>query len=152
MTGRARDLYGRSRIGIAGGDSRGWKVEEQGDFESAARLERQSIDATVTVNKMAEPEQTSVKVSALGATLEMFGGNATFFFLLLLLGLNIGLTFYEHILRSGEHEQIMCSTKLAIFIYTSPRTEKGTLEVNWERLPVDLYGCLPKFIFDRKVQ
>jgi len=104
---------------------------------------------------MAEsPEPTSVKVSALGATLEMFGGNSMFFFLLLVLGLNIALTFYEHTLRSKEHETIMCSTKLAIFIYTTPRNDKGVLEVNWERLPVDLYGCLPKFIFDRdrKVQ
>lgn len=102
---------------------------------------------------MAEPtheshDQPSVEVSALGGTLRMFGGNALFFFLLLTIGLNIGVSLYEHVQRHLEHDQIQCSTKLAIYIFTTPRDPTtGTVEMNWERLPVDLYGCLPTFLY-----
>lgn len=103
---------------------------------------------------MAEPTQPreGVEFSGFGIGAKLFGANALFFFLLIMLALNLAATLWQNSLRNAEHDQIMCSTKLAIFIYTSPRNEKGALEVNFERLPVDMYGCLPKFLFDRKAQ
>ena len=92
-------------------------------------------------------DESSVDVKTPWFGVGMKGTDATSFFIILLLIVLSGLTVWQHTLRSREHEQIMCSTKLAIFIFTSPRSEKGTLEVNWERLPVDLYGCLPQFLY-----
>jgi len=92
-----------------------------------------------------EPHRDGVEISALGGTLRMFGGNALFFFLLLMLGLNIGLTIWEHTQRGIEHTQIMCASKLSIYIYTTP---KGA-PIDWDRLPVDTFRCIPKFLFDR---
>jgi len=95
---------------------------------------------------MAEAMHTDgVEVSAFGGTLRMFGGNALFFFLLLLLGLNVALTVWEHAQRSTEHDHIMCASKLSIYIYTTP---KGA-PIDWDRLPIDTFACIPKFLFDR---
>ena len=90
-------------------------------------------------------QQSGVKVSGFGGALEIFGGNALFFFLLLMLGVNIAVSFYEHMLRREEHIQILCGSKLGIFIYTTP---KGS-PIDWDRLPTDLYSCVPKFLFER---
>ena len=92
-----------------------------------------------------ETHSAGVEISALGGTLRMFGGNALFFFLMLLLALNIGLTLWAHTQRSAEHAQISCAAKLSIYIYTTP---KGA-PIDWERLPVDTFSCIPKFLFDR---
>lgn len=93
---------------------------------------------------MAEP-QGSVELSTGFGTLKLGGGNALFFFLLLMMGLLIALTFYQHWERHEEHERILCASKLGIYIYTSP---KGT-PVDWDRLPTDIYPCLPQFLFER---
>ena len=98
---------------------------------------------------MTEPPP-SIELSGFGSSLKLFGATAPVVFLLIMQAFNIAVALYEHGLRNAEHAQIACGNKLAIFIFTSPRSEKGTLEISWERLPVDLYGCLPKFLFDRK--
>ena len=73
--------------------------------------------------------------------------------ILILLFLSIvglaALTLTVHGARSKEHEQIMCSTKLAIFVYTTPREQSGRVEIDWSKMPVDLYGCVPKFLYEK---
>jgi len=75
----------------------------------------------------------------------MFGGNALFFFLLVLILLNIGITIWSHTQRAVEHGQIICGSKLGIYIYTTP---KGS-PIDWDRMPVDTFPCIPKFLYDR---
>jgi hypothetical protein len=93
-------------------------------------------------------EQQGVELSGFGANVKLFGGNSLFVFLLLLMAANIGVTIWAGTLRSKEHDEIQCSTKLAIFVYSSTRnTTTGTVDIQWDRLPVDLFGCLPTFLY-----
>ena len=98
---------------------------------------------------MAEQPE-GVEFSGFGAAVKLFGGNALFFFLLLMIGLNIGLNIYENVLRSAEHDQIMCSTRLAIFVYTTPRQPDGQVKIDWTSLDVGLYACVPKFLYESR--
>jgi len=100
---------------------------------------------------MTEPnqEKAGVEVSGFGGTLKLFGGNSLFFFLLLVLALNIGVTLWEHVQRRIEHEQIMCSTKLAIFVYTTPRQPDGKVNIEWTNMDVGLYACVPSWLYKR---
>lgn len=77
--------------------------------------------------------------------LRIVGGNALFFFLLMLMGMNIALTMWQHVQLSHEHNNIVCSTRLALFVYTSPKGEP----IDWNRMPVDLYQCIPRFLYER---
>lgn len=79
--------------------------------------------------------------------IKLAGPNALVILLFITLLASAGLTFVEHVNRSQEHQQLQCSIRLSIFIYTTP---KGT-PIDWDRLPVDLYECVPKFLFDRPV-
>ena len=90
-------------------------------------------------------ESGNVEVSGFGASLKLGGANSLFFFLLLVLGLNIGVTLWEHVQRREEHEQIQCGAKLGIYIYTMP---KGA-PIDWKRMPVDVYKCIPPFLYSR---
>ena len=98
---------------------------------------------------MTEPveQKAGVKLTGFGSSIELFGGNSLFFFLLLVLGLNIGITLWEHLQRREEHEQIQCGSKLGIYIYTMP---KGS-PIDWKRMPVDVYKCIPPFLYNRPV-
>lgn len=60
-----------------------------------------------------------------------------------------GLTIIQHQERSKEHAEIMCSTKLAIFVYTTPREVSGKIEIDWYKMPIDLYGCVPRFLYEK---
>lgn len=97
-----------------------------------------------------EPHRDGVEISALGGTLRMFGGNALFFFLMLVLAANIAVTIWQHIERHKEHETIMCTTKLAIFVYNTPRQPDGRIIIDWPSMDVTLYGCVPKFLYENR--
>jgi len=56
------------------------------------------------------------------------------------------LTFWEHKQRSDEHDNISCMLKLNMFIYTIPRGEP----LDWSKMPVDLYGCVPRFLYENQ--
>lgn len=93
---------------------------------------------------MAEsPDSVDLKTGLFG--LRIVGGNALFFFLLLMLFMNVALDLWQHVQRSHEHNSIVCTTRLALFVYTSPRGEL----IDWSRMPVDLYQCIPKFLYER---
>jgi hypothetical protein len=93
-------------------------------------------------------QQQGVELSGFGANLKLFGSNSLAVFLLILLAANIAVTLWEGTLRSREHDEIQCSTKLAIFVYSSTRSPTtGTVDIQWDRLPVDLFGCLPTFLY-----
>jgi len=93
-------------------------------------------------------QQQGVELSGFGANVKLFGGSSLAIFLLIVSAINIGVTLWEGQLRSREHDEIQCSTKLAIFVYSSTRnTATGTVDIQWDRLPVDLFGCLPTFLY-----
>jgi hypothetical protein len=98
---------------------------------------------------MAEQPE-GVEFSGFGAAVKLFGGNSLFFFLLILLAGNVALTIYEHVNRSKEHEQLMCSNRLAIFVYTTPRQPDGQAKIDWTGMDVSLYACVPKFLYESR--
>ena len=92
---------------------------------------------------MADQDEVNLNTGLFG--LKITGGNALFTVLLLAVLANIAVEAWMHRQREDEHRQMLCATKLAIFIYTQP---KGGA-IDWEHLPVDLYGCVPKFLYER---
>jgi F0F1-type ATP synthase membrane subunit a len=79
---------------------------------------------------------------------KLSGPNAMTIFLFISLLALAGLTFMEHKKRQEEHAQLNCSIRLSIFIYTMPRGAA----LDWERMPVDLYPCIPRFLYQRAVE
>lgn len=80
--------------------------------------------------------------------IKMSGGNAIIIFLFIVNLALIGLILFESQHRITEHQNIVCSTRLAIYVYTTPKGEA----IDWNRMPTDLYPCVPKFLFDRPVR
>ncbi len=98
---------------------------------------------------MAETPQGSVEVTTGFGSLKLGGANAMGFFLMVCVIGVIAVTLWENVQRSTEHDQIMCTTKLAIFIYTTPRDPGGKIEIDWSKLDVSLYSCVPKWLYTR---
>lgn len=100
---------------------------------------------------MAEVSQPKegVEFTGFGSSLKLFGSNSLFFFLLIVLAIQIGVTLWENVQRSREHDEIVCATKLAIFVYSTPRAGEK-FELDFQRLPVDLYNCLPRFLYEKR--
>jgi hypothetical protein len=78
-----------------------------------------------------------------GLSLEGKDALAIFLFIAIL-GL-CGLTIYEHIQRSAEHDQISCQIKLNLFM----QQQNPEKPINWHAMPTDLYGCIPRWIYER---
>lgn len=92
-------------------------------------------------------DQNTVNITSKWGGLSLVGKDAVSLFLFfMLLGMG-GLTIYEHIQRSAEHEQIDCRLKLTLFMQTIP-VEKP---IDWRRVPTDVFGCVPKFLYERDV-
>jgi hypothetical protein len=75
---------------------------------------------------------------------KLIGRDALITFLFITILAEAGLTFWEHSKRSDEHDQIVCMIKLNLFIYTLPKGEP----LDWSKMPVDLYSCVPKFLYE----
>ena len=56
-----------------------------------------------------------------------------------------GLSVYEHLARSKEHDEISCQIKLNLFMQQQPIDKP----MNWRIMPTDLFGCVPKFLYER---
>ena len=96
---------------------------------------------------MAEPEndKNTVSLTTGFGSLSLGGSNALdilMFIIILALG---GLTIYEHIQRGAEHDSISCQIKLNLFM----QAQKPEQPINWRTLPTDLFGCVPKFLYER---
>lgn len=94
---------------------------------------------------MAESDTNTVSISSKWGGFSLGGKDALDIFLFLaILGLS-GLTVYEHIQRSAEHDTISCLIKLNLYMQTQS-TEKP---INWRGMPVDTFSCVPRFIYER---
>ena len=95
---------------------------------------------------MGNENSIDVKTSLFG--IKLVGPNAILILLFLLMLALSALVVWENFRRENEHMQMMCSIKLNLFMNTIP---KGT-SVDWSNMPVDLYPCIPKFLYERPVR
>ena len=93
-----------------------------------------------------ENNTSEVKVKTGLFDFSIAGANAFFIFLFVAILADTGLTYLAHQQRQQEHMQLMCAIKLNLFMQNQAR---GTIP-DWERMPVDLYGCIPKFLYERQ--
>ena len=89
-------------------------------------------------------DQNTVDLTTKWGGLRLGGKDALDIFLFLSIVALGGLTFYEHIQRSVEHDAIQCSIKLNLFMQT-----QGTGPIDWKKMPVDVFSCVPRFIYER---
>jgi hypothetical protein len=72
--------------------------------------------------------------------------------LLVLLGIGY-LVFLENSKRSAEHANQVCINRLNIYVATvTVRTgaaDSSNWNDLWSNMPMDLYQCVPKFLFDK---
>lgn len=59
---------------------------------------------------------------------------------------SVSFTAYEHIRRSKEHEVMSCLIKLALYMQGQPPDKP----VDWQKMPVDTFSCVPRFIYERE--
>lgn len=77
--------------------------------------------------------------------LRLAGPNALIIFLFIsLLGV-ASLTVWSSREASREHQEIVCMIKLNLYVNSIPRGD----QLDWQKLPVDLYGCVPRFLYER---
>ena len=92
--------------------------------------------------------EDSVDLKAGSVGLRLAGPNALILFIFIAILLNTVFVVIENHERQKEHAQIECYLKLGIFVHTWP---KGSA-IAWENMPVDLYGCIPKFLYERPIR
>lgn len=94
---------------------------------------------------MADIERDTVSLSTQWGGLELGGKDALSILIFILLLAVGGLTIYEHIQRGNEHDAIICQIKLNLYM----QSQEPDKPINWRSMPPDLFGCIPKFLYDR---
>ena len=96
---------------------------------------------------MAEEAESGVGVDVKTGfgSLKLSGAPAVIVLLFIAILADIGYSVYENRQRSQEHTQVECMIKLALFIQTAPRGDP----IDWNKMPVDLYPCVPRFLYQR---
>jgi len=89
---------------------------------------------------------TSIEVKSGPVGLKLIGKDSLVIFLFLVIAANIGITLWQHLARSQEHEEITCHLKLNLYMQAVARGSP----IEWEKMPIDLYKCVPKFLFERR--
>ena len=87
----------------------------------------------------------TVNLSTKWGGLSLAGKDALDIFLFIAILALASLTIYEHIQRSGEHDILSCQIKLNLFMQTQPVDKP----IDWKKLPVDTFGCVPRFLYER---
>ena len=93
----------------------------------------------------ANGSQNRVDLTSKWGGLSIGGKDALDIFLFLSIVALGGLTIYEHIQRSTEHDAIQCSIKLNLFM----QTQGADKPIDWKKMPVDVFGCVPRFLYER---
>jgi hypothetical protein len=90
-------------------------------------------------------QQDTVSLTSKWGGLSIGGKDALDIFLFIaIVGLG-GLTIYEHIQRSTEHQDIQCQIKLNLYM----QQQIPEKPINWRAMPTDLYGCIPRWLYER---
>lgn len=91
-------------------------------------------------------DQQSVDLTTKWGALKFTGKDSVvvlLFILILTLG---GLIFWSRQQQNMEHGQVLCAIKLNLFLNTIPKGQP----IEWERMPVDLFPCIPKFLYSSR--
>lgn len=100
---------------------------------------------------MAEAEtnggRDTVSLTTKFGALSLGGKNAMDIFLFIAILALTGFAAWEHSLRKDEHAEISCQLKLNLFM----QAQSVDKPINWRSMPVDLFSCVPKFLYDRDV-
>jgi len=91
-------------------------------------------------------ESTSAEVTTSFGALKLAGPNALFILLFITQLAIGGLIVWEFIQMNQAIDKILCANKLQIYM---SRVEKEA-PIDWAAMPVDLYGCIPSFLYERK--
>ena len=94
---------------------------------------------------MPDVDQNRVEFSTGLFGLSLTGANALATFLLITIFALAGLTIWSHRERSEEHQEIVCMIKLNLYVNS---IERG-MPLDWSKMPVDIYGCVPRFLYER---
>jgi len=89
-----------------------------------------------------EPDSAEFKTGLFG--LKLIGRDALITFLFIIMLAQIGVSLWQHKIRQDEHDQITCMIKLNLFV----NQQKSGELLDWSKMPVDLYGCVPKFLYE----
>jgi hypothetical protein len=89
-------------------------------------------------------QEVDIKTSLFG--LRLIGQNSFVILLFLMQLVLIGIVMFENRSRSIEHKEVYCLVKLNLYVNTLPKNEI----LDWAKLPVDLYECIPRFFYQRE--
>lgn len=110
-------------------------------------------DPTIQHEERSNGQEVDVRTRWFG--LRIFGTEAAAIFVFLSVVLLTGFTLWEHQSRKGEHlelaadhERLGCLIKLDIYMHT----RQPGAEIIWNNMPVDLYSCVPKFLYEGRRQ
>lgn len=80
--------------------------------------------------------------------LKVGGPNALLIVLFMSILLDIGYGMWENFNRRNEHVQLMCAIKLNLFM----QNQLMGKSIDWLHMPVDLYPCIPRFLYERETR
>lgn len=75
--------------------------------------------------------------------LRVVGRDALVIFLFLAVMADSGLTYWEHLIRSQEHAEIMCALRINLYFGIQRQESRA---INLYDLPTELWKCVPKFL------
>ena len=90
-------------------------------------------------------EQDSVDLNTGLFGLRLSGPNSAVIYLFIELVAVAGLEIWSRKESAKESAEIVCMLKLNLYVNSIPRGES----LDWQKLPVDLYGCVPRFLYER---
>lgn len=89
-------------------------------------------------------EGVDVKTSLFG--LKISGPNSLLMVIFFAVVAETGLALWQHYQRMNEHRQMTCFIKLDIYVHT--QVKEGIID--WNKVPADLYECIPRFFYERQ--
>ena len=89
--------------------------------------------------------QNTVDLTTKFGGLKLAGKDALDLFLFLAILALGGITIWEHLARSNEHDQISCQIKLNLYM----QAQISDKPIDWRKMPSDLFPCIPRFLFER---
>lgn len=98
---------------------------------------------------MEESDKNSVGLSTGWFGLSLSGKDAGYIFLFLVILASTGLNAWFMSARDKEHSEIVCMIKLNLFVNQSTRGGASGEILDWQRMPVDLYTCVPRFLYEK---
>lgn len=88
-------------------------------------------------------DKDTVSLTTKFGALSLGGKNALEIFLFIAVLALAGFDIWSNAQQSHEHDGIVCMLKLNLYMQQVP---PGT-QIDWRRMPLDLYTCIPPFLY-----